>query len=78
MFNKSYWNRTWVLWYHKRPLCQLRHNHFPKRRLNVKRTLKDLEDFDQKHNNIKNGTATISIQLLFSLFHLLLLLLLQR
>ena len=23
------WIRTWVLWYHKRLLCQLRHNHFP-------------------------------------------------
>ena len=23
------WIRTRVLWYHKRPLCQLRHNHFP-------------------------------------------------
>ena len=23
------WIRTWVLWYRKRPLCQLRHNHCP-------------------------------------------------
>ena len=23
------WIRTRVLWYRKRPLCQLRHNHFP-------------------------------------------------
>ena len=24
------WIRTWVLWYRKQPLCQLRHNHLPK------------------------------------------------
>ena len=23
------WIRTWVLWYWKQPLCQLRHNHCP-------------------------------------------------
>ena len=23
------WIQTWVLWYRKRPLCQLRHNHYP-------------------------------------------------
>ena len=26
------WIRTQVLWYRKRPLCQLRHNHCPKMR----------------------------------------------
>ena len=25
------WIRTRVLWYRKQPLCQLRHNHFPRR-----------------------------------------------